>query len=269
MQAPPRPTRTRASGGRTLILLGVLLALAAGAIVIYVVSSFGSGPQQTETVVVAAVNLNPGEVLSATQTGAVATGTGDTATTVTYDRIDTVFTTKLVNVDFAPTDAYIYHSQNDLNSLLNNKTVYATFIKGDILRNNDPRLAATGNAAPGSLVAINPGKLGKNDVLVAIKVDGKPAMVPGDTVDVIDTQCVTSGGQSDCLTQTTLSQLYVYAVAGSSVYVVATEQQAVQLQFLTTSSSNYELAIRGSKFTATPSTTPVDQNTIISTFKFK
>ena len=38
MAAPARPPRPRSGGGRTLMLLGVLLALAAGTIVIYIVS---------------------------------------------------------------------------------------------------------------------------------------------------------------------------------------------------------------------------------------
>ena len=109
MQAPVRPNRARASGGRTLILLGVLLALAAGAIVIFVVSQYGGSPlASTEMVVVANQDLPPGSVLSNTQSGTVAG--------VNYISISAAFVTKSVNSDFAPKDAYVFKSQSDLNS---------------------------------------------------------------------------------------------------------------------------------------------------------
>jgi hypothetical protein len=51
MSAQIRQPRTRGGGGRTLMLLGVILALAAGIMVIYVVSTAG-GPQTHEVTVV-------------------------------------------------------------------------------------------------------------------------------------------------------------------------------------------------------------------------
>ncbi|HEX8996280.1 MAG TPA: hypothetical protein VF812_09645 [Ktedonobacterales bacterium] len=264
MAAPARPMRTRSSGGRTLILLGVLLALAAGAIVIFVVSQYTSAPLQTETVVVAATDLPAGSVLSTSQSGTVGTSAG------TYVLISAAFTTKTVNTDFAPKDAYIFKSQADLNQLLNNQVISSTFYAGEILRApNDPRLTPLGSGAPGSLTTNNPGQIQTGDVLAQIKVDGKPAMVPGDHVDMIVTYCnsqIQNTGGAPCASQTTLQNLYVYAVQGNVIYVVVKRQDAVELLFLTTNSSNYELAIRKPGDAATDPTTPVSSSKIISDF---
>jgi Flp pilus assembly protein CpaB len=264
MAAPARAVRTRSSGGRTLILLGVLLALAAGAIVIFVVSQYTSAPLQTETVVVAATNLPAGSVLSTTQSGQVGTSAG------TFELISAAFTTKTVNTDFAPKDAYVFKSQADLNNFLNNQVVSSDFYAGEILRNPDPRLTPLGSGAPGSLTTQNPGQIQSGEVLAQIKVDGKPAVVPGDHVDLIINYCnaslPSSGSGNPCESQTTLQNLYVYAVQNSVVFVVVKRQDAVMLLALTTNASNYELAIRKPGDNGTSPTTPVSSSKIISTF---
>lgn len=264
MAAPARPVRTRSSGGRTLILLGVLLALAAGAIVIFVVTTYTQTQQQTETVVVAAINLPAGSVLSTTQSGQVGSSAG------TFELISAAFTTKTVNTDFAPKDAYVFKNQTALNSYLNNMVVQGTFLAGDILRTNDQRLASLSSGAPGSLTSKNPGQIQNGEVLAQIKLDGKVPVVPGDHIDMIITYCnpslpnVSSG--SPCDSQTTLQNLYVYAVQNGVVYVVVTRQDAVRLLWLTTYASNYELAIRKPSDSATTPTTPVNSSKIISQF---
>lgn len=265
MAAPARPMRTRSSGGRTLILLGVLLALAAGAIVIFVVSTYTSAPLQTETVVVAATDLQAGSVLSTSQSGQV----GENG--ATYILISAAFTTKTVNTDFAPKDAYIFKSQTDLNTFLNNQVINSQFFAGEILRNPDPRLGSEANSAIGSLTSINPGQIHPGDVLAQIKVDGKPAMVPGDHVDLIALYCNSTlpnlpAGSSPCESQTTLQNLYVYAVQGNVVFVVVKHQDALTLQYLTSNVSTFELAIRKPNDTAPAQTTPVNSGTIISEF---
>lgn len=264
MAAPARAVRTRSSGGRTLILLGVLLALAAGAIVIFVVSQYTSAPLQTETVVVAATNLPAGSVLSTTQNGQVGTSAG------TFELISAAFTTKTVNTDFAPKDAYIFKSQTELNNFLNNQVVSSDFYAGEILRNPDPRLTPLGSGAPGSLTTNNPGQIQTGEVLAQIKVDGKPAVVPGDHVDLIINYCNSSlpnaGSGSPCETQATLQDLYVYAVQSNVVFVVVKRQDAVTLLYLTTQASSYELAIRKPGDSGTNPTTPVSSSKIISTF---
>lgn len=265
MAAPARP-RTRSSGGRTLILLGVLLALAAGAIVIFVVSQYTSAPQQTETVVVSATTIPAGTILSTSQTGQTANGEG------TYMLISAAFTTKTVNTDFAPANSYVFKSQDDLNAYLNNQVVSSDFYAGEILRNApDPRLTPLGSGAPGSLTNINPGQIKAGDVLTEIKLDEKPAVVPGDHVDLIATYCNSNlpnlpSGAAPCKSNTTFSNLYVYAVSGSTVFVVVPHQDAVTLLYLTTNTSTFELAIRKPGDNAATTTTSVSSANIISDF---
>ncbi len=266
MAAPARP-RTRSSGGRTLILLGVLLALAAGAIVIFVLSQYTAAPTQTETVVVASTTITAGSVLSTSQNGQVGTGSA------TYVLISAAFTTKTVNTDFAPSDAYVFKSQADLNTYLNNQVVTSTFYAGEILRNapNDPRLTSLGQGAPGSLTNINPGQIKPGDVLTEIKLGAKAPVVPGDHVDLLVTYCSASlpgasSGSTACESQTTLQDLYVYSVDSDTVFVVVSRQNAVELLYLTTNASNYELAIRKPSDSSTSPTTPVSSSKIISDF---
>ena len=96
-------------------------------------------------------------------------------------------------------------------------------------------------------------------------------MVPGDHVDLIVNYCNSSlsntgGGATPCDSQTTLQNLYVYAVDTSTVYVVVTRVDAQKLLFLSTYASNYELAIRKPGDDTTTPTTPVNSATIISDF---
>ncbi len=261
MQAPVRPNRARASGGRTLILLGVLLALAAGAIVIFVVSQYGGSPlASTEMVVVANQDLPPGSVLSNTQSGTIAG--------VNYISISAAFVAKSVNSDFAPQNAYIFKSQSDLNTLLNNEVVSSSFYAGEILRTNDPRLTAAGSGAPGSLTTSNPGQLKNGYVLAQLNLSGKPAVVPGDTVNILATFCNIPNKPGKCETQTTLKGIYVYAVSGNTVFLVLSNQDAVNTLYLTTTASNYELVIRKPGDPTNPTTTPADNGSISSGFNY-
>lgn len=262
MQAPVRPNRARASGGRTLILLGVLLALAAGAIVIFVVSQYGGSPlASTEMVVVANQDLPPGSVLSTTQNGKGANG-------INYVSISAAFVAKSVNSDFAPKDAYPFKSQSDLNALLNNEVVSSTFYAGEILRTNDPRLLSAGSGAPGSLTTLNPGKLKNGEVLAQVALNSKPAVVPGDYVNVLATYCNIPSKPGKCETQTTLTNVYIYAVSGNTVFMVLSNQDAVNTLYLTTTASNYELVIRKPGDTTVPTTTPADNGTTASNFNY-
>jgi Flp pilus assembly protein CpaB len=257
--------RTRQSGGRTLILLGVLLALAAGAIVIFVVSQYTPNTSQTENVLVAVTDLPAGSVLSNSQNGQVGTGAG------TYVLISTAFKPVQVLTASAPKDAFVYTTDADLNTKLNNQVISSAFYAGEILRTSDPRLTPLGSGAPGSLTTNNPGQIHDGEVLTQIKVDGKAAMVPGDRLDLIITYCNSTlpnaaGNASPCETQTTLQSLYVYAVQGNTIFVVVSRQDAVELLYLTTNASNYELAIRKPGDTNTTATTPVSSSKIISDF---
>jgi Flp pilus assembly protein CpaB len=271
MQAPVRPNRARASGGRTLILLGVLLALAAGAIVIFVVSTAGGGPlAATETVIVATQDIPAGAILTTgagQNCGPQAASAAGNAGPITC-QISTVFVAKSVNTDFAPKNAYIFKSQNDLNTLLNNEVVSGNFYAGEILRQSDPRLTAAGQGAPGSMTSLNPGKLPNGSVLAEIPLSTKPAVVPGDIVDVLATDCSIPSKQGKCETQTTLQNVYVYAVSGNTVFVVLKHQEAVTALFLTNNASNYELVIRKPGDNGNITTTPVDSQSIASQFGY-
>lgn len=263
MAAPTRPARTRSSGGRTLILLGVLLALAAGAIVIFVISTSTGASQQTETVVVASQDLQAGAILSTTQSGL------DQTSGATYALISTSFTTKTVNVDFAPKDSYVFTDQATLDKYLNNQVLNSTFYAGEILRQNDPRLTTFGAGAPGSLTTNNPGQIKAGDVLAAFTLSTKVAVVAGDHVDMIATVCASgAGAQSGCGVQTTLQDMYVYAVQGNVIYVVVAHQDALTLQYLVTSATNYTLVIRKPGDDTSTSTTTVNQATVISKFHY-
>ncbi|HEX9036559.1 MAG TPA: hypothetical protein VF808_06160 [Ktedonobacterales bacterium] len=263
MQAPVRPTRARASGGRTLILLGVLLALAAGAIVIYIVSNAGGGGLGIGTVNVWVANqdIPAGSVLSSTQNGLGANG-------ITYVPISTAFTQKGVNPDFAPKDALQNETATQLASDLNGEVVTSTFYAGEILRKPDPRLAAAGQGAPGSLTTNNPGQMKNGQVLAQIALSAKPAVVPGDYVNIIATFCNIPNKPNHCETQTTLKDVYVYAISGNTVFVVLSNQDAVNTLYLTTTASNFELVIRKPGDTTVPTTTPADNQSTSSNFNY-
>lgn len=254
MAAPvraPRSTRT-SGGGRALLLIGVLLALAAGGIVIFVISQYTGGPTQMETVVVAAQTLNPGIKL-------VASG-GDGTTSV---NISQAFITKSVNTSFAPSDAYIFTSQDALNTTLDSQTIAQTFYAGEILRQTDPRLTGVAGV-PGSLNNINPSALkqcattaGSSCVITQIKLDSAPALVAGDFVDVLAYQCNLPGAVNDpghCEAQVTVKDVYVYTVRGNFVYIVTDRQNALNILYLSQTGS-IELALRGPNDTGTPPAT--------------
>src|SRR5438445_5961561 len=117
MAAPNRPPRTRASGGRTLMLLGVLLALAAGAIVIYIVSTAAGAGSQTTTVWVATKDLPAGSILTVQ----------DTDPSKSYLKITDAFVQKPVTANFVPQNALPFISQEDLNIKLNNQVIVGAF----------------------------------------------------------------------------------------------------------------------------------------------
>ncbi len=266
MSTQIRPPRTRATGGRTLMLLGVLLALAAGTIVIYVVSA-AVGPQShTITVVVANKDLPASTILSAS--------VSDDRHTLVTD----AFATKSVNSDFVPDGAYVYTDMTHLTTALNDQVVVGQFYKGDILRQNDPRLVAVGNAAVGSLTLRNPAQLPKGDVLYPLKVDNLQdlGIVAGDHIDILVTYCVVgsvaSGNVSGCPnanneTQTTMQNTYVYAVQQSTLYVVVSHQDALTLKLIS-ETGKWIIVLRAAGDSDPANTTPVGGSYIFSHFKF-
>jgi Flp pilus assembly protein CpaB len=262
MSTQMRPPRTRSTGGRTLMLLGVLLALAAGTIVIYVVSAAVGPTTHTQTVVVATKQLAAGTILSAT------------ASDATHTLITDAFGTKPVNTDFVPDGAYVYTDQSHLTIALNDMVLVGNFYPGDILRQNDARLAPEGTAATGSLTLKNPGQLPKGSVLYPLKVDGLQGLgiVPGDHVDLIVTYCVVETvGASNCPalnneSQTTMQNLYVYTITSGIMYVVVTHQDANVLEYL--SGTRITVVLRAPGDTDTAATNPITGSYIFQHFHF-
>jgi Flp pilus assembly protein CpaB len=204
------------------MLLGVLLALAAGTIVIFIVSQATTGSTQVVNVVVAKTDLKAGAILSVS--------TSDP----THTLISDAFITKPVSADFAPANAFTFTTQDALNLELNNKVVVGTFYGGEILRQSDPRLVPLGTGAGGSLANLNPAQLKAGDVIMQIQLSAQSAgIVTGDVVDFVYIECNLPGAQTQgCESQTTLKSVYIYSVQGSTVWVVVTHQQVLQLQYL-------------------------------------
>jgi Flp pilus assembly protein CpaB len=261
MGAPSRSPRPRSSGGRTLMLLGVLLALAAGTIVIYIVSQATSSPNSTVQVVVAAKQIPAGTELLA------AAGAGNSGATML---ISDAFVTKNVNSDFAPTDAFVFTNQEALNVTLNDHVVISDIFPGEILRQSDPRVVELGSAPSGSITLFNPGKLPSGDVLwpIPLAVTGD-VLKPGDIIDLLVTECNLPGSQDPhgCETQTTLQNVYVYYHATNALIVVVTPQQALQLKYLQ-ETGKMDYAIRKPGDTNTITTSPVDGTSIAQNFHY-
>ena len=259
MATPPgRPPRARSSGGRTLMLLGVLLALAAGTIVIYIVSQATSTGPQMITVVEAKEDIPANTVLSSSTSDKVHVLIGD------------AFTTVSVPADSAPTNAFTFVSADDLAAKLNNYVVVAQIYQGEILRQNDPRLVLAGTGAgPGSLAYINPAQFPAGSVVVSLDLSGAPAVVAGDYVDILVTECnlPNSKDPGACETQTTLQNVYVYTVRGNSVFVVLDHQKALELKYLT-ETGKFELAVRKPGDSAGANTSEVDPNYVVKAFGY-
>lgn len=264
MGAPIRPARARSSGGRTLMLLGVLLALAAGTIVIFVVSTVVPPSGSTVNVVVAAKDLPTGTILSVTA--------GDAAHTL----ITAAFIEQTMPENAAPKNALTFTSQNDLNILLNNKIIVGTFYQGEVLRQNDPRLVDIGSASPGSLALLHPDQLQPGQVLVVLGLtsdsggSGKPVAVPGDHIDILVTECnlpAPAKTSSGCETQTTLENVYVYAVTGTQVVLVLKHEDALLLKYLK-ETGKVDVVVRKPGDNGSAGTFSVDAATIVSQFHF-
>ncbi len=261
MSTQMRPPRTRSTGGRTLMLLGVLLALAAGTIVIYVVSAAVGPTQHLTTVIVAAEPIQSGMILSAS--------TKDEK----HIPISEAFVTKPVNADFAPADAMPFTDQSKLNVALTDMVVVGQFYTGDILRQNDARLVPVGQAPAGSLTLKNPGQLPKGDVLYPLKLSGSDTLsfVPGDRVDMLVTMCAVTNETSSCndlnkISQTTLQNLYIYAVTKDELYVVVSHQDALTLQAL--KSGDITLVLRAPGDTDPAKTNAVNTTSVANQFHF-
>lgn len=247
------------------MLLGVLLALAAGTIVIYIVSqATSSGPTLTY-VVESTMKLPANSIL-------VATLPTTSDPSQKYVLISQAFAQKQVPVDVAPADAFQWKSMDDLNAQLTNEVVTGDFLQGEILRTNDERLAKAGTGGPGSFTNVNPAHLAIGQVLVMFTLNGpsggtKPLAVQGDTVDFLAVAC-NLPNRSGCVSQTTLQNMYVYAVNGPSLILAVSHDQALQLMELRQVTSEIDIAIRKPGDTATYTTSSVDPASIVNDFHF-
>jgi hypothetical protein len=264
MAAPGRPPRQRGSGGRTLMLLGVLLALAAGTIVIYIVSQATSTGPQLQTVVVAKIELPANTILSSTTTDAQ------------HTLISAAFQEVQMPVTSTPTDAFKFTDETQLEATFNNFVVVGEFLQGDILRTADKRLAAAGTGGPGSLTNISPAQLPQNYILMEMTLTGgsgsasKPIAVAGDYVDFLATECsLPNATSSGCETQTTLQSVYVYYTTPSQIIVALSHQDALKLLELQQTASHIEVVVRRTDDKgAAANTQEVDPGSIAKAFNY-
>lgn len=249
MQTQLRPPRQRSSSGRTLMLLGLVLALAAAAIVFYITSTVQGTLSQTVSVVAAQTNLKAGTIL--TLNNAVAPSM----------RIQDAFAVKQIDKKLAPPDAFIFTNQDALNTALNNQVIKEDFLAGDVLRNNDPRLAAVGTTSGISLTNINPPALKPGQVLLPLKLDNADFGVqPGDSIDILVASPTIANGKPGSFVFNTGKPITVYAVdvpAKGKVIIVVDEIQAVQLLQLQNNGDSFTLVIRKPGDT-TPAPTPIE-----------
>ncbi len=195
---PPRggrQPRTGGSGGRALMLLGVVLALVSGVLVIYLVSNATNNAGRTEPIVVANQNIQEGTALSPSD-----------------------FTVKSFLAADVPAGAYPFTTQDSLNVLLSGTYATENIIAGDILMANDPRIAK-GNSIIGSIVNNGPTPLKPGYVLFPFSYSdpnsgAQSFIVAGDHIDVIVTECGAAYTNDSCATQTTFQDVLVYAALG-------------------------------------------------------
>jgi Flp pilus assembly protein CpaB len=250
------------------MLLGLVLALAAAGLVLYVTSSVQGTFTQTVSVVTATENLKSGTILTLNNSQAPSV------------RIQDAFAVKQVDKKLVPADAYAFTNQDALNTVLNNKVVKEDFLAGDILRNNDPRLADVGTTSGTSLTNINPTALQNGQVLFVMTLNNANIGVqPGDLIDIIATGNVCNQqGQCAVESQTTLTKVLVYAVdvpSKGSIIVVVSNQNALYLAQLEHVGAALTIVIRKPGDPTDPGvggtnpTQPVDPVSIFNHFGFK
>lgn len=231
------------------MLLGLVLALAAAAIVFYITSTVQGTLSQTVSVVAAQTNLKAGSIL--TLNDAVAPSV----------RIQDAFAVKQIDKKLAPPDAFIFTNQDALNTALNNQVIKEDFLAGDVLRNNDPRLAAVGTTSGISLTNINPPALKPGQVLFVMKLDNADFGVqPGDSIDILVASPTIANGKPGSFVFNQAKPITVYAVdvpAKGKVILVLDEIQAVQLVQLQNNGDSFTLVIRKPGDT-TPAPTPIE-----------
>ncbi len=251
----------KGSTGVFFIISGVIFALIVGIFILYYTENLGKTTTNISMaqVITATTNLSVGSVLSTSQSAPP------------YILISSAVHVTSIPQSSLPPNALIYTSQQQLNDALNNMVVQNTILTGSILRQNDPRLSHSGGPAS-SLANKDPSDLPAGDVLVVLPLTSSSMQigaVPGDHIDILATACVGSSGSGSCqVAQTTLQNVFVYAVPDSQTLIVAlSHQDALNLKMLI-ETTKISIALRKPDDTEHISTTPVSPQTIYNLFGF-
>jgi hypothetical protein len=217
------------------MLLGLVLAVAAAIMVFYITTSVQGTFTQTVQLVAAKTKLMPGTILTLTNAN-----TG-------YMPIQQAFQVEKIDKSAVPPDAFVFTTQEALNTQLNNKVIVHEFLQGDFLRTDDFRVAVPGSTSGSSLTNIDPSKLGKNIVLYTMKLDnGNFGVQPGDYVDIIAVGKDAAGNTISGVLNTK-GPVLVYAidnVAKGKITLVIDEQLAIELIQVESSGISLSLVIR-------------------------
>lgn len=256
MAVPP----PRRRGGFPLMLLGVILALATAALVLFLTNSGGAALQSGTPVLVASHTLTAGAVLSATNG------------TPPYVRVADAFQVERMPASMVPVDAYTFTNQSDLATALNGQMILSSFLAGDILRRGDQRMSALGSAPARSLANHNPAALPDGSVLFTLHSGDAAGMQigaqEGDHVDVLATMSNNAAKNSSPITQTTMQNLLIYAVPDAkTLIVVVSHEDALVLKALV-ESAKIDLVLRKPGDSDAANTQAVDPAWIMSHFGF-
>ena len=252
---PPRGRQGRngnSRGGRALMLLGIILALLAGILVIYIVSNATQQAGATEPVVVVTQHIGVGQTFS---------------TSV----IQSDFAVKNYLVSDVPAGAYIFTTQDALNVKLASQAATQDLYPGDVLLASDPRIASATAIVANSITSL--GTIPTGSVLFPLNYSnlssgGQAFVVAGDHIDIIVSECGSPWYANGCETQTTFQNLVVYATFPSALIVPMKPVDANRLKLLA-QTGNMTIAVRGPGDT-TPSSIPEPANpaSVAGTFGF-
>ncbi len=226
-RSQPGPTRN----GRALMLLGVVLALLAGVVVIYIVSN--ATTPQTGRVQLVVVNQD------------VPQGTVMTPAEIAKD-----FTVKGYPPALVPMGAFPYSTQDNLNTALNQLVTATNLYPGDVLLTADKRFVPMSSFVKNDITSASTTTIPDGSVLYPFSYDdpttGSQAFVSaGDHVDLIVTECnkdYTVTGV--CAAATTLQDIDVFATVNSGLVLIVNRTQAQELELFQTSAQVMEIVVR-------------------------
>ena len=234
------------------MLFGVILALLSGVLVIYIVGQATSNAGETVELVVANQTIQAN-------------------TTLGPSNIVSDFSIEKYPANLVPAGAYVFTDEDSLKVHLNNTVVVETIVPGDILLTSDPRIVAANTIVKGSLTNLNPSLLPAGSILYALNysypsTSTSSFLNAGDQVDILVEECnAPFSTNNECIVQTTLQQVQVFAVYSSSVILVLTPEKAKELAIYA-STGTVQLALRKPGDPSTDSTAPVSPSTLAHYF---